>query len=123
MARPRTPIGTFGTITIRVTATGAVARCRFRDQDGRLRLVEATASSSKAAERALKTRLTSRDDRTAGTGPVTADSPFPKLVELWLEDLDLEGRIAPTTRAMTEPRRPFAPTTATVKLIGRGYFP
>lgn len=102
MARPRTPIGTFGTITIRITAAGVVARCRFRDQDGRLRQVSVTASSSTAAERALKTRLTVRDDRTAGTGPVTADSPFPKLVELWLEDLDLEGRIAPTTRQLYE---------------------
>ncbi|WP_448061798.1 tyrosine-type recombinase/integrase [Cellulomonas hominis] len=102
MARPRTPIGTFGAITTRITAAGVVARCRFRDQDGHLRQVSATASSARAAERALKTRLTVRDDRTVGMGPLTADTPFAKLVEFWLEDLDLEGRLAATTRELYE---------------------
>src|SRR5680860_156869 len=41
-------------------------------------------------------------DRAAGSGDLTADSSFTKLVEVWLEDLDLEGRLAPSTRELYE---------------------
>lgn len=40
--------------------------------------------------------------RFTDTSVLTADSSFGKLVELWLEDLDLEGRIAPSTRQLYE---------------------
>lgn len=103
MARPRTPIGTFGAFTFQTMHTGMVsARTRHRDDDGRLRLVQASGATAKAAERHLKEKLTRRGGRFVGVGEITADSPFPKLVELWLEDLDLEGRIAATTRDLYE---------------------
>ncbi len=102
MARPRTPIGTFGQITFHATSAGVTARCWFRDHDGRLRAIEATARTAKAAERELKARMANRADRTPGTAAITADSPFPKLVELWLEDIDLEDRLAAHTRALYE---------------------
>ncbi|CAN5712889.1 hypothetical protein BH24ACT15_BH24ACT15_33360 [soil metagenome] len=50
MAKPRTPIGTFGRITFVVRAAGKIeARTRFRDWDGGLRLVQATGESRNAA--------------------------------------------------------------------------
>ncbi len=102
MPRPRTPIGTFGEITFHAVAAGVTARCWFRDHDGRLRSIEATARTAKAAERELKARLVNRVERMPGTAAITADSPFPKLVELWLEDIDLEDKLAAHTRALYE---------------------
>lgn len=103
MARPRTPIGTFGAISVETARNGTVyARTRYRDEDGRLRLVQASGSNAAAAERSLKARLARRTSRSADTSVITADSSFAKLVELWLEDLDLEGRISPRTRELYE---------------------
>lgn len=102
MARPRTPIGTFGDITYVKTPNGQVrARTRFRDDDGQVRRVSATGSDRKSAERALKAVLAKRASHVT-SGELTADSTFPKLVEVWLEDLDLEGKLAPSTRALYE---------------------
>src|SRR3546814_5569233 len=100
MARPRTPVGTFGDIEFTTLPNGDVrARTRFRDYDGQLRRVEATAPTRKMAEHRLKENVANRADHTAGSGDLTADSSFTKLVEVWLEDLDLEGRLAPSTRS------------------------
>ena len=103
MSRPRTPIGTFGQIEFKTMPGDQVrARTRFRDVDGQLRRVEATAATKKAAEHALKTRLAERDDFTTGSGDLTAGCSFGRLVDVWLGDLDLEGRLAPSTRALYE---------------------
>jgi len=103
VARPRTPIGTFGAIKTDVQANGTViARTRYRDEDGRLRLIQASGPNASTAVRNLKAEIAHRTPRTAGLGVITADSSFGKLVELWLEDLDLEGRVAPNTRALYE---------------------
>ena len=101
MARPRTPVGTFGEIEFSPLPTGGVrARVRFRDHDGQLRRVEATAGTHKVAEYRLKEKVAQRTDRSAGSDDLTPDSSFTKLVEVWLEDLDLEGRLAPSTREL-----------------------
>lgn len=103
MARPRTPIGTFGDIEITAMSGGMVrARVRFRDDDGRMRRVQATGRTRKAAEHRLKEKLAERRSRTVSFGELTPDSSFARLVEIWLEDLDLEGKIAPTTRTLYE---------------------
>jgi len=78
------------------------ARVRFRDHDGQVRRVEASAATRKLAEHRLKEKLTQRSGPTARTGELTPDSSFARLVEVWLGDLDLEGRIAPSTRALYE---------------------
>lgn len=102
MGRPRTPIGTFGDITYVKVAGGRVrARTRFRDDDGHVRRVSATGASNKDAERNLKKVLAQRASHVA-TGEITGDSSFAKLVDAWLEDLDLENKIAPSTRALYE---------------------
>lgn len=48
-------------------------------------------------ERSIATR-TRRD----AYAELTPDSSFSQLVEVWLEDLDLEGKLAPNTRALCE---------------------
>lgn len=102
MGRPRTPIGTFGDITYVKAAGGRVrARTRYRDDDGQLRRVSATGASNKEAERNLKQVLAQRPSHVA-TGELTGDTSFANLVEVWLDDLDLEGKLAPSTRALYE---------------------
>ncbi|MCW2787346.1 MAG: site-specific integrase [Marmoricola sp.] len=96
-------MGTFGEIDFRTNPGGRVrARVRFRDDDGQLRSVEATGPTHKAAERQLKAKLAGRGTYSAGMGELSADTPFPTLVEVWLEDLDLEDRIAVSTRELYE---------------------
>lgn len=103
MARPRTPIGTFGEFKYEKAASGLVyVRARYRDNDGRLRQIQASGKTHRAAERNLKEKLAGRVDQFSNSGEITGDSPFPKLVELWLEDLDLEGRLAANTRDLYE---------------------
>lgn len=86
MARPRTPIGTFGAFTFQTVHTGlVVARTRHRDDDGRLRLVQASGATAKAVERNLKEKLTRR----GGAGVLRPTSSFADLADLWLADLDL----------------------------------
>lgn len=103
MARPRTDVGTFGQFTYITAHNGKVkARVRFRDDDGQLRLVQATGDTRTAAERALKKKLTRRDNFSAGSRDLAADSTFGRLVEVWLADLDLTGRLAVSTRGLYE---------------------
>src|SRR6478609_3421004 len=99
MGRPRTDIGTFGEFSYLRTPNGKVkARVRFRDDDGRLRLVQATGETRKSAERALKHKLARRDNYSAGSLDLTGDSTFGVLVDVWLDDLDITGKLAPSTR-------------------------
>lgn len=103
MGRPRTPIGTFGVIATRTQPSGNhIARARYRDWDGKNRLVQATAPSRSAAERKLKHKLAERSLYQPGLNGISADSPFPKLVAYWLEDMEIEDRLSRTTRNLYE---------------------
>ncbi|MBE7324258.1 DUF3435 domain-containing protein [Nocardioides sp. Y6] len=102
MARPRTPVGTFGRIEFSTLNGQVRARTRFRDVDGQLRRIEASGGSRIAAEHELKRRIAKRVDFSPGTGELTPSSSFGQLVEVWLADLDLEGRLAPSTRELYE---------------------
>ncbi|UOR02392.1 site-specific integrase [Leucobacter allii] len=103
MARPRTPIGTYGTISHRrLGAKRCEARTRYRDWDGRLRLVQSTGPTKTAAELALKRKLAERSLFQPAFGGLSADSKFSALVDYWLEDLDLEDRLSLTTRQLYE---------------------
>ena len=98
MSAPRLSIGTFGDIGFFHTAGGRViARVRYRDWDGRTRLVQTTGDNPKAAERALKAKLAERGLFQPSPSALTPDSRFPDLVAYWLEDLELEGRISTRT--------------------------
>jgi hypothetical protein len=85
--RPRTAIGTYGEILVTPTARGFCAFARFRDLDGRLRPVQATARSQRAAVSLLKERMISRPGYGSG-GLLRLSSPFGDLCELWLKDLE-----------------------------------
>lgn len=66
MGRARTAVGTFGEFTYITAPNGKImARVRFRDDDGQLRLVQA-GDTRKSAKRALKQKLTRRDTYSAG---------------------------------------------------------
>jgi hypothetical protein len=72
MARPRTPIGTFGDISfINATSGQFRARTRFRDDDGKVRRVSATGLTKREAERNLKKVLAERSSFRS-TGELTA---------------------------------------------------
>ncbi|MDR0594136.1 MAG: site-specific integrase, partial [Bifidobacteriaceae bacterium] len=103
MSRPRLSVGTFGEILFMTKPSGKVeARARYRDWDGKLREVQATGKTRRAAEAALKEKLAGRALFKPATGDLTPDSTFADLVAYWLEDLDLEARIAPSTRQRDE---------------------
>ena len=103
MPRPRTPIGTFGEIYYEKAPGGRFrAFARFRDHDGVLRRVQTTAATQQAAARKLKELLADRAEQTVGKGELTGSSSFRHLVDVWLDDLDLVGELAPSTRALYE---------------------
>lgn len=86
--RPRTAIGTFGSIrVVRLSSGRHTAHTRYRDADGVLREVKATASSPSSATAELKARLVTRPGYGRG-GMLGLTSPFSDLVELWLADLE-----------------------------------
>lgn len=103
MSRPRLAIGTFGDIGVTRTPGGRyTARARYRDWDGKTRLVEATADSGKAATQTLKQKLTNRALFQPSSTVLTPDSSFGELVAYWLEDLDLQDHLSRTTRLLYE---------------------
>ncbi|MFV0633074.1 hypothetical protein [Demequina sp.] len=103
MGRERLTIGTFGEVGFPDAANGrVVARTRYRDWDGRYRLVQATADTRKQAERALKAKLAERSLFQPAETVLSPDSPFPDLVAYWLDDLELEGRVTKRTLQLYE---------------------
>lgn len=103
MSRPRLTIGTYGEITTRRRPSGRIeARARYRDWDGVARLVQASGDTAAAATHALKAKCVDRNLIAPSAGSLTADSPFPDLVAYWLEDIELENRLAVATRHLYE---------------------
>jgi len=98
MSRQRLTIGTFGDIGFLTSPNGRiVARARYRDWDGKSRLVQATGDTQRTAELALKAKLAERSLFQPGGSALTANSPFPDLVAYWLED-----RLSKTTLQLYE---------------------
>ena len=61
MGRPPLPLGTYGKVLFLALPGGQVkVRVKFRDYDGRVRLVSKVGQSRASAERALKAELTGR---------------------------------------------------------------
>lgn len=99
MTRQRIPIGNHGAITVMDLSDGRVeVRTRYRDGDGKSRLVSARARSRSAAEAELRKRVAQRHLYQPVDTTLSLDSLFGELVDYWLADLDLEGRIAASTR-------------------------
>lgn len=103
MSRERLTIGTFGDVCCLKQPSGRImARARYRDWDGKSRLVQATGDTRRAASQALKKKLAERTLFQPSMLSLTPDSPFSDLVTYWLEDLDLEDRLAKNTRQLYE---------------------
>ena len=94
--RPRTPIGTYGSVNVHRRGKHVTAETRFRDADGRLRRVTASASSAAAARLRLKEKLRGRPSYGNG-GSLGVSSTFGELADLWLADLELRD-VAEGTR-------------------------
>lgn len=72
MGRPPQPVGTYGRIHFVDQPSGEIqARTRFRDYDGRVRMVTKVGRSRASAERALKAELSNRQ-AVGGGGAVAA---------------------------------------------------
>ncbi len=85
MGRPPLPLGTFGKVLFVTQPSGQIqARAKFRDYDGRVRLVSKMGASRAAAERALKAELTVRQSPT-GSGAMTSATKVEALADAWLE--------------------------------------
>ncbi|WP_146069841.1 hypothetical protein [Cryobacterium sp. M15] len=64
--------------------------------------MQSTGTSARAAERALKRKLSKRKLMQPTNSFLTPDNPFTELVTYWLDDIDAEGRISKTTRNLYE---------------------
>ncbi len=85
MGRPPLPIGTAGRTLFVSLPNGQIqARAKFRDFDGRIRLVAKHGRSRAAAERALKLELTNRQTP-AGGGAIAGSTRVSELARLWLD--------------------------------------
>lgn len=87
MARPRTDIGTYGSIHyITINPSTVEARAWYRHRNGRLRLVGRRGPSKTAATRALKKALADLSTHTTSK-TVTADTRMARVMDLWLESV------------------------------------
>jgi integrase len=85
VGRPPLPVGTFGKVGFVAQPGGEIqARARFRDYDGRTRLVSKVGPSRAAAERALKAELAARQSP-GGSGAIGAGMRLENLADAWLE--------------------------------------
>jgi hypothetical protein len=90
--------GSHGEVTVMNLPDGRVeVRTRYRDWDGKARLVSVRAASRSAAQAELKKWPAQRNVFQPIDTMLCLDSLFGELVTYWLADLDLEGRIAPST--------------------------
>lgn len=97
--RDRLEIGTYGDINTVKTAAGTVrAEARYRDWDGAVRKVTATAGTERAAKKALRKKLSHRSSATGFGTTLTPESTVPELVKAWLEDVQLRVDLAPGTK-------------------------
>lgn len=91
MARPRTPIGAYGTINVKEVRPGAWrARTRYRFDDGKTREVERSGTTKAKAENALKQALLTIEDNRGGE--LKATTTLRDLGRRFLEDRRDLGR-------------------------------
>lgn len=104
MGRQRLSIGTYGEIGYLVNSQGRIiARARYRDWDGKSRLVQVTADTKNAGKNALKAKFAARSlFQPVSSSVLTPDSPFPDLVAYWVEDLALDEWLSRRTRELYE---------------------
>jgi integrase len=87
MPRPPLPLGTYGAITSWQEGTGWLARTKYRDFDGVVRLVKRSGKTKAAAERALKKALVDRQ-APAKQSEITPNTTLAKVAGLWLAEVE-----------------------------------
>jgi integrase len=87
MSRPPLPLGTYGKIKAWQEGKTWLARVKFRDFDGLVRLVKRSGKTKAAAERALKAALADRQMAVKQV-EITAQTTMNKLAELWLAEIE-----------------------------------
>lgn len=138
MSRNPMPVGTHGKITVTPYADGGktrlfgegktwrtaegeqvpmkaitwIARCRFRDNDGRTRDVEAWGTTSTGANQNLQTALAAR--KRASSDTITRDTRLEVLADYWLRT-----KIDPSTLAVNTKQR-YRYTTEEYVIPGLG---
>ncbi|GAA3128945.1 integrase [Kribbella aluminosa] len=105
MSRPPLPIGGWGSISASVERTDDKgkpvayrAKTKFRDHDGRVRVVSAFGKTKTAAERALLKKVQDRA-KTSQSGELTAMHKINHLLDLW--EKRFEGLVNDGTRSPT----------------------
>ena len=96
MGRPPLDVGTYGNITIHPRGDKYMATARFRDYDGRTRLVAKYGDSEAKAERALKKAMVERQ-RTTGTD-ITSDTSIKALADIWWKSFKDTDKASGTKR-------------------------
>ncbi|WP_299489915.1 tyrosine-type recombinase/integrase [uncultured Gordonia sp.] len=85
MSRHHLAIGTYGRISRAEQADGTwLARCRYRDADGKTRQVKAFGATGAKAETRLRDALLARQRRHDGDAKLTADSTIAQLLDAWM---------------------------------------
>lgn len=91
MSREPLPLGSWGNINVTRSAAGTwCARTKYRDMDGKVRLVEARGPSGAAARRNLRQKLADR--KTPRYGLVNPRSRINDLIQLFLAELQASDR-------------------------------
>ncbi|KPM50882.1 integrase [Frankia sp. R43] len=103
MARPSLALGTYGNVYTAKYGDVYRARARYRDFDGRTRLVERHAKTKGAAEQALRTALRDRARVDVSEGGITAETKVAVLAETWYASVLKQDR-SPNTTAVYRSR-------------------
>lgn len=97
--RDRLEIGTYGNIGTTRTSAGTIrAEARYRDWDGEVRKVTATAATEKAAKKALRDKLRRRSTATGFGMAISPESTVTELAAAWLEDVQMRTDLADGTK-------------------------
>lgn len=97
--RGRLEIGTYGDISTTRTTSGTVrAEARYRDGDGMVRKVTATAATAKQAKQSLRLKLRRRNTATGFGVALSPESTVAELAEAWMEDVQVRSDLAPGTK-------------------------
>jgi integrase len=105
MGRPRTPVGTHGKIrTIKLGDGPTTWRsiCRFRDHDGKYRLVQRDRTTKNKAETALLVALRDRGRLAPTDSEVTRTTPLSEVAAQWLTELAESGKATRTKQTYAE---------------------
>lgn len=97
--RGRLEIGTYGDISTTRTSSGTVrAEARYRDGDGLVRKVTATAATAKQAKQNLRLKLQRRSTATGFGVVLSPESTVAELAGAWMEDVQVRSDLAPGTK-------------------------